>query len=377
MVLVFFKNKLVSVDTILAVLIELKEKYNTKIYFIVFEEMAYSGIRSNIVINDAVNYAGHLTYIGLGVQNRLLRRLIRVSQLMKFYLYSLFGAKIIHFGALDRGFLNKIFSRFKGNIFFSQSSSFNHSPQNYILTFRDRNESLPLGESLIAYTDDMRWLKMDGINKRKVFKFGPTRIRGSWLKRSYYKAEEYFDRVHPDLNYKKGYFVIILSTLGEAVWLSEGDTAKPLLVDILEALSIVCLDKPILIKPHVTTDLKAMNSIIEKSRCKNIQITYLHPSVLSKFAYAFIGTMYSSTFADAISLGVETIEYTNYNKKTLKATNNRSVGHEFVTYFINNNKSELQSVLNDIKVNKPVVAKNQNYPKSYADSSGLLESLSS
>mgnify|MGYP003985757481 CR=1 FL=1 len=67
MVLVFLNNKLISVDTILPVLIELKEKYNTKIYFIVFEEMAYKGIRSNIVINDAVNYAGNLIYIGFGI----------------------------------------------------------------------------------------------------------------------------------------------------------------------------------------------------------------------------------------------------------------------------------------------------------------------
>ena len=377
MVLVFLNNKVISVDTILPVLIELKEKYNTKIYFIVFEEMAYKGIRSNIVINDAVNYAGNLIYIGFGIQNKLLKRLVRILQIARFYLHSIFGAKIIHFGALEKGFLNTIFTPFKGNAFFSESSAFSHTPEKYRVVFSGKNESPPFGESLIAYTDDECWLQRLGVDKKKLFKFGPTRVRDSWLRHSYDKADEYFDKTHFGLNYKKGYFVIILSTLGEAVWLSEGDTAKPLLSDILEELSLTHSNKNILIKPHVTTDLRVMNSIIKRFHFKSIQITYLHPSVLSKFAYAFIGTMYSSTFADAVSLGVKTIEYTNYNKKILKETGGRSVGHEFVTFFINNNKAELKSVLSNIECSIPAVIKKSNYSKSCNDSSGLLKILSS
>ena len=42
--------------------------------------------------------------------------------------------------------------------------------------------------------------------------------------------------------------------------------------------------------------------------------------------------------ADAYSLGVTTIEYTDYPKNVLLATNHKSFGYQYIDYFINENK---------------------------------------
>jgi hypothetical protein len=90
----------------------------------------------------------------------------------------------------------------------------------------------------------------------------------------------------------------------------------------------------------------------------------------------FICNTYSNTLADAYSLGVTTIEYTDYKKYILARTKNRSFGYQFVDYFINNNKVLLKKVLKDIEGRKP----SKNTPLLDGvlidDDSGLLESLS-
>ena len=66
-VIVFVKNKLISLDTIIPVLLELKESYNISSTIIVFDRLAHEGIKSNVVIRDVVKYIGSELYISRGV----------------------------------------------------------------------------------------------------------------------------------------------------------------------------------------------------------------------------------------------------------------------------------------------------------------------
>jgi hypothetical protein len=191
-------------------------------------------------------------------------------------------------------------------------------------------------------------LKLNEIENKKVYFFGATRMRRVWLEHSYNNAEFYFKKYHPLVNFNDGYIVIILYTFGQVVWFEDLDTAEILLKETLSAIHAVHPGKAILIKPHVVTPMKTLRDIIKTSSCKNIEITNLHPSVLSRFSDVFICNCYSNTLADASSLGVPTIEYTEYKKELLLRTNNKSINHEFVDYFINHDKKYLEEVLSKV-----------------------------
>ena len=55
-IVVFVKNKLISTDTVLPILIEAKEKFNISSIVVVFDKIAHDGIKKNIVINDIYVY---------------------------------------------------------------------------------------------------------------------------------------------------------------------------------------------------------------------------------------------------------------------------------------------------------------------------------
>jgi len=52
--IVFVKNRLVSTDAIMPLLIEMKEVYGVQSDIIVFDKLAHEGINENVVIRDAL-----------------------------------------------------------------------------------------------------------------------------------------------------------------------------------------------------------------------------------------------------------------------------------------------------------------------------------
>jgi uncharacterized protein YktA (UPF0223 family) len=74
----------------------------------------------------------------------------------------------------------------------------------------------------------------------------------------------------------------------------------------------------------------------------------MKPLVSAMPWHTLIANLFSNTLADAYSLGVDTIEYTNYTKKLLNVTSGKSLEKQFVTHFINNDYSKLESVISAI-----------------------------
>ena len=140
--------------------------------------------------------------------------------------------------------------------------------------------------------------------------------------------------------------------------------------DTIDALLPYSDDIPIFIKPHVYTNIELLKKIVNDK--KNVFITYLHPTLLAMKARLFICNQFSNVMADGHSLGVTTIEYTNYNKELLNATSGESVDKQFVSYFINNNYAELKNIISNIAESSH---KSFYYRGISDDKSGLLESI--
>jgi hypothetical protein len=109
-------------------------------------------------------------------------------------------------------------------------------------------------------------------------------------------------------------------------------------------------DIPILLKPHAYTEMDVVNNAILGH--KNMQITYLHPSVLSTVARVFISNNFSNTMADAHSFGVTTIEYSNNSANNVldqsSISLNESVEPKYVSHFIDNNEEMFSNTLENI-----------------------------
>ena len=74
-IVVFVKNKLMSIDTVIPILVEIKEKFNISSVIVVFDELAHKGIKENVVINDAINYVGRELYASRGSKNKITRKI--------------------------------------------------------------------------------------------------------------------------------------------------------------------------------------------------------------------------------------------------------------------------------------------------------------
>ena len=169
MLLVFINNKLVTIDTITPILLEMKEKYGVNSHIVLTGELAWSGIKDNVVIDDAINKFGSLVYLGYGFNNRLIRLFFSIIQIQKLLLFALLGAKIIHFGSLNSGVLNLIFRKFSKNIFFSQSISFEYTGDKYRYS-KNIKPTIPVGDSLIVTNNLMPELKLKEVKfKKKIY----------------------------------------------------------------------------------------------------------------------------------------------------------------------------------------------------------------
>jgi len=371
-IVVFVKNKLMSIDTVIPILVEIKEKFNISSVIVVFDELAHKGIKENVVINDAINYVGRELYASRGSKNKITRKINIIFSLFILFLKFIQGCKILHFGVLDEKPLKVIGVLFKKNTYLLQSDSFKHTYEKYnnVIGLNNKKYTIPVGDNMVAFSDTMPQLKLRGVDSKKIYHFGPTRTRKAWIDFSQRHSSYYFSEYHHDVDLSNGCIVLILSFFGAGKKEDKGHSVTiSLFYETIDMLSDI--DIPVLLKPHVFTDMEIVRNAV--SGKTGFYITYLHPTVLSLKAKAFICNSYSTTMADAHSLGVTTIEYTDYPQNVLLANNHKSFGYQYIDYFINEDNKAFDETIKHILSNKDVI---NNYQGHDRDDSGLLYNLS-
>jgi hypothetical protein len=339
--IVFVKNKLITLDTVLPILLEMKIKYETPSEIIVFDEKAHNGIKQNVVIRDIVNYIGKETYITKGENISILRRFYVVLGLIHIFFDVLRGAKLIHFSHLNIWPFKFLSLLFNDSVYQMQGNAYSF---NYSVLIREHRKTTipkPVGRNIVYFSSNINDTLFNEISSDKViYSFGETRTRKTWVNYINMNAQYYFDKYHKDVDTGKGVVVYILGPIGSNA------KRNKLFYKTIKSLSLMPTSVPILLKPHVFTDLDVVTSGISKH--ENFYITHLHPSVLSTKAIAFICNGFSNTLADAKSFGVPTVEYADYDKEWKKITNGCSEDEQFVDYFIDNDYEEFTKIINRI-----------------------------
>jgi hypothetical protein len=205
--------------------------------------------------------------------------------------------------------------------------------------------------------------------------FGATRVRKSWINYIGKRSEYYFQKYHNNVDFSKGCIILILSYFGRLpAQRIPNDSISIVFKKTIEVLNKEKGDLPVLLKPHVFTDLDIVNKeIYDKD---DFHITYLHPTVLASKAKVFICNTYSTTMADAYSLGVRTVEYSDYSSDVLQISGGKSQGYEYIDKFINNDKNKFKKKIKSILSTKSFGINSHIIKDVNTDAEKLLTNLS-
>ena len=345
--IVFVKNKLITVDTILPILIELKTNYNSSSDIVVFDELAHKAINENIVIKDAIDYVGKEIFITKGIKNKIHRRIYLIKGMFLIVLRLIFAENIFHFGALDRYPLKALGILFRKNVYRFPGNAYNFKYSKYSKHYGNKPKSYRnTGNNCILFDNTSDFCK----DSRFVFNITPPRKRKAWVEYIRGRSSLYLNRLHSGINFENGCFVIatgVPNSDSPSRKLEDPiNDSKRLFIETINVLELYSNTIPILIKPHPLSDINLIRSLIANKN--NMFITYLHPTLLAMHARAFIANQFSNILADAHTFGIYTIEYTNYNHNLLNVTRGESIEKQFVTHFINNDIDKFKCVISDI-----------------------------
>jgi len=376
MIIVFIKNKLISIDTIMPLLLEMKTLHNVSSRIVISQPLAYRLIGESVVLQDVINQTGKIIYLGKGVDRGLLRKLIIIFQLFAILVHGVLGAKFIHFSAFNFWPLKIFGIIFNKNTFFSYGGIYIHKLAHVCNILRKNNKILdPIGENIIVYNNDAYNSYKD--TNKNIFFFGETRSRKVW--RDYVKdnSDRYFESLNVEINRKKGYIVYVL---GPVIHANTFNIDKTSISDgfkrTLKILTSVLGGYKVLVKPHPSeSDCDSINWIQSQldEYDEVFVLTSLHPTLLAIDAVLFISNSFSTVLGDAYRMGVPTIEFSDYNKKTLDLIKESNTDDLLVDHFINNDEVYLRKILSSYKGKNTRV----HYMSDIIDDhSGLLDKLS-
>lgn len=380
---IFLNNKLISCDTILPVAMEVHARTGEPVSFFTTDYRTFDAIRANVVLWDGIHRIGRLVLLG-SRSKRPVRKLlnkIRVALILAPLLVKakLSRTRLLHFRALNQPPLD-LFARIAPDtVYFCESDSYgeNELMQKIaeVSVARQRDGAPPTGGSLVAFQPKWVWLSDPAVRGMPQYVFGPTRTRKVWL--DYVHAVA--DRFHRELFAAAGEgdhretLVFMLGYLGKLDYMKDAQATQRLLGETLQILADESGGRPILLKPHVITDMTLVTPLVEALRKQGVKIVVanLHPSILATRGRAFVANYYSTTLADAFLLGVPTIEYTDYSERALAITGGGSMRPEYVSHFILGDREKLRNAIRALLMKERVPL-----PRGIArDPSGLIARL--
>ncbi len=367
MIAVFLNNKLIAADTVLPLLLEFRVKWPRRpIEFYCFDAATERAIRANIIISDAIDGLGVLRMIGrrkTGGVTFIAHRLRAAAILARLMILALLGqVSFVHFKALNAWPLRLLYLANRRHTFYIQPSAVGASAAEKRVDEINRPRRVskhgPAATALVAFSRDWPPLHDPRAAGLPQYILPPPYNRQLWHRHLDGQAEHHLGQALRDLGHdpKTRFVVFILSSMDPTAMLTRADMFPQLFADTLDAITTAIPDVPVLIKPHPATHEKYLalqRQAIAARAPAPLAVTNLHPLLLSRGAHFFIGNVFSSTFANAIAMGLPTVEYTSYNAASLAATDGKSIHPDLVCHFINGDSAALQQTITGLVRSPP------------------------
>lgn len=357
MIIVYLNNKLISIDTILPLLLELHAKKDRKkILLICFEQATFNAIQRNTILWRCIQQIGTLRLLDPTPRNRVLRRMVLMFELLRLAVTTaIFKPTAIHFKALNTWPFMALYKINKNRTFVFQSSPAPATKREKDVGLsRGKVRNVPCieqrGAAIIYFQEDEFYLhnaKSEHVPKIKIL---PPFRREIW--------NNYLDELAAKELAKIGVgsdqrvFTYILSSMDHNEVTRDPDGFPNLFEETLTVLHESAPDVPVLIKPHPATNadmIALQNEILARTPHRHVIVTQLHPMLLAQVSMAFLANVYSTTFATAVYLGCPTIEYTDYCQDVLTVCGDNSMRPDLVQHFINRKPDQLMAALKEIR----------------------------
>ena len=386
MIAVFLGNKLISCDTILPVMMEVKARNPAeRIRFFCFDWATYDAIRRNIVLADNIDRIGRLVCLqrrGRGLVASTLHKFRVGGILVGLALAGLSGrARFIHFKALDHGVLRLLYLVNRRRTWLFESDPCGFSPVidqiHYLGRARPNSpKRTPAASVFVGFSREWPVLQTARAKNAEVHVLAPPRRYPGWLDTVRRTGADYIDAEFRGVGLEPPdrLVVFILGFLGPFRFLPADTTAGTLFSETMEILDEIAGPVPVVLKPHAITDMAVVSREIARYPAGRVLVSHLHPSVLATRAACFICNYYSTAMADGMYHGVPTIEYSEYTANALGVTAGGSMRPEIISHFIQRDTGALRSLLSEMlreDHRRPAM------PATDCDSGGLISRLAS
>ena len=326
---VFLKNKLAAADISITLLYSYSLKTNSKVFFYTTDLQTYTEIKKNFILNTAIKEIGSIEYIW-----RLDRKLLSdfrqsLAFLKAFFSCFLPNNLVFHFNNIKSfplnglNYLSKKKSYYLDLYFICPSNNFNNLLKNV-------NRVLPINLNSINAILFCKNRQIKG-SRNIVYLEDPYK---NVLWKSYINniSESWYEQLNKQYGDDKKIIFYVLRTFGADSMMDNNQSNLDLFKETIHILSK--LDNVIiLLKPHYITDMNIVNLEISKYPDMDIDITYVHPLVVSKHVSFFIANFYSLALHFAKLNNKPVIEYTDYSQETLECTSEGPIGEDLVDYF--------------------------------------------
>ena len=333
-IIVFLKNKLISLDSILPLALEINRCCGYRFYFIIWQYESYkSVVEDNIVLRDMALSVGQIICPNTSSKNNIKAKFKKFFMLAG-VVYKLHFKKshIFHFGALDEYplvFLTKLINknkiarcessftgRYTDDLMYQMGLN-DEDDRNSILQHRSSHNllekyiggSYPVNNSgiLIGFDSDWNWFKHPNAKYCKKLVLNEGRNVKGYFDFISKNSDNYLNQENLLNLGKDKTILVILGHFGDGSEMTEYRNRL-----LYEALTVLRnLDLNIVIKPHVFCDMNLVKSIVKKARCESNRIYYtrIHPHMLQKISMGGLFINNSTVRCDYKSTNFPVITY--------------------------------------------------------------------
>lgn len=364
---IFLNQKLVSCDVIMPLVLEAQARgFIGKTVFLAADQDTADHIKQNVLLRDSISAVGTLKSFRnrKGVAGKLFRKAEIALWCVGLAAYLTWtGNKIIHFRELEYWPWRLIYVVNRRRTFLSEGIGIGFSERELRAAsinrpMRKRREFTSAG-ALIAFSRDWHMTRMPWTKDMPQYFIGSPHRRAFWFEYVEERAAAYLERDFNEagLDSPRRIFAIMLQDFIPFGKLSGPDAMRRCFLDTIEVLEAYSPDIPIVLKPHMITDIKEVRGLLEGRQGKFL-VSYLHPSILATRSVCFIANMYSTALTNAKFANVPTIEYTSYNSEALAITDGGSVRPDIVDHFINEDKQALSRLVSQLVQESKVTRSN-------------------
>jgi hypothetical protein len=391
-IFVFLSRKLITLDTIVPLLHELKQRApDARFELICFDKATEDTIRENVVLHEAVQKLGRLRMMGRwgsGWLRLLGHRIWIAGALLRIAFWLMHPrTRLVHFKALNEWPLRLLYCLAPSRTIYVQGAALAQSDLEKTIDQLNKprryRRFVPAAGRLVGFQPNWPLLSNEYLKDVPRHIIPEPASLTSWHDYLRVSSQGYLKPFYVNLGGEpENMTLYILSSLDRAPILADPDGFPRLFGETLEILSEVAPDLAVAVKPHPATKPKYRQIIADiiaarRAAGQNVIETHLHPLLLAQKVNFFIANMFSTTFLNAAAAGVPTIEYTHLTDEVLSHTQGGSFRPELVTHFVHADPVKLKSIvralLQNPTVKQPVtvpISKQQSLDALFRDMSG-------